>query len=153
MGARGANATSAGPGAATTKRTIERYLLGERHYLLRARLGDVNPATHFELVVQISQRRGEQPAERMLAEIRAADADGAREAFWRHLVTDLLDDPERVAYAEIGLGRVGMVRDVSATRWHVGAVGVRAGAEMVPYTDPAEAMRAWLALVQTLTPR
>jgi hypothetical protein len=131
---------------------IEHYHLGGRHYLLRARPGGAGSAAPFELAVQIWQRRDDQPAEWLLAEIFEKDADGARDAFWRHLVTDLLDDPERVAYAEIGLERVGMVRDASASRWHVGAVGVRAGAEMLPYSDPAEAMRAWLGLVQTLAP-
>lgn len=141
-----------GLAAAGTGPVLEHYLLGGRHYLLRARSGATGSAARFELVVQIWQRRDDRPDEWLLAEIYEPDTGSAREAFWRHLVTDLLDDPERVAYAEIGLERVGMVRDVSAARWHVGAVGVRAGAEMLPYADPAEAMQAWLELVQTLAP-
>lgn len=147
-----ARAEHTGLAGAGNGAVIEQYLLGGRRYLLRARPEMAGPAARFELVVQIWQGRGEQPDEWLLAEIYEADAEGARGAFWRHLVTDLLDDPERVAYAEIGLERVGMVRDVSAARWHVGAVGIRAGAEMLPYSDPAKAMRAWLDLVQTLTP-
>lgn len=142
----------AGLAGAGTGPVIEHYLLGGRHYLLRALPQGAGSAARFELVVQIWQRRDEQPDEWLLAEIVETDPDSARGVFWRHLVTDLLDDPERVAYAEIGLERVGMVRDASGARWHVGAVGLRAGAEMLPYTDPAKAMQAWLDLVQTLVP-
>lgn len=143
-------ATGPGTGAG---RTVERYLLGESEYLLRASLFHAPEAPWFELVVQARQPQEGRPVERLLAEILASDADGAREVFWRRLAMDLLEDPERVAYAEIGLERIAMVRDAAATRWHVGVVGVRVRAEVLPYSDPAEAMRAWLGRVQTLTPR
>jgi hypothetical protein len=132
-------------------RPLAQYLLGGRRYLLRARHSGSAPGAQFEMVAQMWHRGGHL-AERLLDEIFETDPGGARETFWRYLATDLLDDPERVAYAEIGLERVGMVRDLAIDRWHVGVVGLRAGAAIMPYADPAEAMRAWLKLVATLTP-
>src|SRR5262249_62154101 len=107
----------------------------------------------FEIVLQGRPRPERQPVERLLAESPVPDTERAREIFWRLLAMDLLDDPERVAYAEVGLDRVALVRDASAARWHVGVVGARVRAEVSPYSDPAEAMRAWLEHVQTMAPR
>jgi hypothetical protein len=131
---------------------VEHYIVGDKEYLLRSSLFHAPASAWFELVVQARQPQAGRPVERLLAEILAADVEDAREVFWRRLAMDLLEDPDRVAYAEIGLERIAMVRDAAATRWHVGVVGVRAGAEVLPYSDPAEAMRAWLGRVQTLTP-
>ncbi|HEY5989878.1 MAG TPA: hypothetical protein VIV12_26370, partial [Streptosporangiaceae bacterium] len=127
--------------------------LDGNEYLLRSRPAQVLPAVRFVVVVQGRQPQEGQPVERLLAEILEPDEERARDVFWRRLAMDLLDDPERVAYAEVGLERVAMVRDVKATRWHVGVVGVRARAEVSPFSDPAEAMRAWLEHVQALAPR
>jgi hypothetical protein len=138
--------TGAGPG-----RPVERYTFGGNEYVLRSRTVHAPPPARFELVVQGQPQAG-RPAERLLAEILAPDTERARDAFWHRLAMDLLDDPERVAYAEVGLDRVAMVRDASADRWHVGVVGARVRAEVSPYSDPAEAMRAWLGHVQTLAP-
>lgn len=135
-----------------TGRPVERYILGGNEYVLRSSTVHAPPAARFELVVR-GQLQAGPPAERLLAEILAPDTDRARDAFWRRLAMDLLDDPERVAYAEVGLVRVAMVRDASVGRWHVGVVGARVRAEVSPYSDPAEAMRAWLGHVQTLAPR
>ena len=143
---------AAGPGAGTGWH-VERYLLDGNEYLLRSSPAHVPPAARFELVVQGRQPQEGVPVERVLAEFLAPDAERARDVFWRRLASNLVDDPERVAYAEIGLERVAMVRDASAARWHVGLVGTRVRAEVSPYSDPAEAMRAWLGHVQTLMPR
>jgi hypothetical protein len=132
--------------------SVERYLLGENEYVLRSSGGDARTATRFELVVQGRPAPGGQPVERLLSEITAADADRARDIFWTRLAMELLDDPERVAYAEVGLERAAMVRDATASRWHVGVAGARVKAGVSTYANPAEALRAWLGYVQTMTP-
>jgi len=134
-------------------RTVERYLLAGNEYLLRSSPVRAPLTPRFELVVQRRQAQEAQPVERVLDEVLVPDAERAREIFWRRLALELLEDPERVAYAEVGLDRVALVRDASAACWHVGVVGARARAEVSPYSDPAEAMRAWLGHVQTLAPR
>lgn len=141
-----------GGAGADGERPVERYLLGGNEYVLRSSTVHAPPAARFELVMQ-GHPPGGRPVERLLAEILAPDTEHARDIFWRRLAMDVLDDPERVAYAEVGLERVAMVRDASAGRWHVGVAGARARAEVSPYSDPADAMRAWLGLVQTLAPR
>jgi hypothetical protein len=143
---------AAGPGAGA-RSPVERYVLGGNEYVLRSVPGQAAPAVRFEVVVQVRQPREGQPIEQLVAEIHASDQERARDVFWRRLAMDLLDDPERVAYAEVGLERVAMVRDDRTTRWHVGVVGARTRAEVSPYSDPAEAMRAWLEYVQALAPR